>query len=146
MTKPACNSVSVSVHLGDEPARTYGGPCTTRHSDGEVNHHASVMLVDMGMAGLVSVTGDSPEKLEQVAAVFARAAAQLRDYIARQADELAPTHYCKRCLARWRLNGPDTISGARSWSLCLGERCGPCCDNVPMGEQIAPIAEVSDAT
>lgn len=48
-------------------------------------------------------------------------------------DSFPPTHYCRECRALWRLwpNG--------SWSL-VTMTCGKCCDNVPMGEQIAPLA------
>ena len=44
----------------------------------------------------------------------------------------APTHYCRVCGALWADFG-------ESWSL-VSAACGKCCDNVPMGEQIAPLA------
>ena len=43
----------------------------------------------------------------------------------------APTHYCRVCGALWADFG-------ESWSL-VSAACGKCCDNVPMGEQIAPL-------
>lgn len=50
-------------------------------------------------------------------------------------DDLAPTHRCRVCGARWRLNPPSKVQPDGSWSL-VGETCGKCCDNEPMGEQI----------
>lgn len=44
------------------------------------------------------------------------------------------THYCTICNAQW-VRWEDG-----HWSLCSAS-CGPCCDNVPMGDQIAPISE-----
>lgn len=43
-----------------------------------------------------------------------------------------PTHYCKTCHAMWR-RWPDG-----SWNL-RSNQCGACCDNVEMGDQIAPM-------
>ena len=48
-------------------------------------------------------------------------------------DSFPPTHYCRECKALWR-RWPDG-----SWSLVTAA-CGKCCDNVPMGEQLAPLA------
>ena len=48
----------------------------------------------------------------------------------------APSHFCRLCGALWRQcdNG--------NWNL-RSKKCGPCCDNAPMGEQITPLlAEV----
>lgn len=45
---------------------------------------------------------------------------------------LNATHYCTECHARWRSTG-------NHWHL-VSERCGPCCDNAAMSEQIEPIA------
>jgi len=47
-----------------------------------------------------------------------------------------PTHRCKKCSALW-IKYPD------SWSL-YSERCGQCCDNAVMGDQIEPIGELVD--
>jgi hypothetical protein len=49
-----------------------------------------------------------------------------------QLPGLAPTHQCKVCGALWR----QCDDG--SWNL-RSEEAGPCCDNVPMGEQIEPL-------
>jgi hypothetical protein len=43
--------------------------------------------------------------------------------------ERAPTHRCKECDALW-IRWPDGY-----WSL-YSHKCGPCCDNVSMGDQI----------
>ena len=50
--------------------------------------------------------------------------------------KLAATHQCIRCGARWRQCDDFT------WSL-RSERCGPCCDNVAMGEQIEALQDVA---
>jgi hypothetical protein len=50
---------------------------------------------------------------------------------------LQPTHRCKVCGARWRLHDRSGDSDG-SWQL-LSEKCGPCCDNAPMEEQIEPL-------
>lgn len=42
------------------------------------------------------------------------------------------THYCSYCGALW-------LDGGDHWSL-VSLNCGPCCDNVPMGQQITRIA------
>ncbi len=44
------------------------------------------------------------------------------------------THRCKVCDARWIQNVGGT------WSLA-SPKCGQCCDNVPMGDQIEPLRE-----
>jgi hypothetical protein len=49
-----------------------------------------------------------------------------------------PTHRCKVCGALWILNPPSAVQPDGSWSL-WSVRCGPCCDNATMGEQIEPI-------
>lgn len=46
-----------------------------------------------------------------------------------------PTHQCTVCTALWRKHDDGT------WSLC-SPACGQCCDNVPMGEQIAQLETV----
>lgn len=51
-----------------------------------------------------------------------------------------PTHRCKACGALWTMNPPSAVQPEGSWSL-WSKRCGTCCDNVPMGEQIEPITE-----
>lgn len=43
----------------------------------------------------------------------------------------APTHRCSVCGAFW-------IEYSDGWSLC-SQSCGPCCDNVPMGDQIEKL-------
>lgn len=49
-----------------------------------------------------------------------------------------PTHRCKICGALWILY-PDWPDARGSWSLASQES-GPCCNNVPMGDQIEPLA------
>jgi hypothetical protein len=46
-----------------------------------------------------------------------------------------PTHYCKVCFAMWQQHEFD-----KSWSV-LSLKCGPCCDNVAMGDQIVAIGD-----
>ena len=48
------------------------------------------------------------------------------------------THYCNVCGALWMLF--DAMPGAPEggWSLVSAE-CGPCCDNVSMGDQIRSL-------
>ncbi len=50
------------------------------------------------------------------------------------------THYCRTCGAEWKF-WPSSESHLPhdSWSL-VSNRCFPCCDNVPMGSQIAEIS------
>lgn len=68
------------------------------------------------------------------------------------ADPRKPTHRCKVCQALWKLNGPDpSLPDSHpcrngSWSCVKpglgrtwGNPCGPCCDNVPMGDQIEAL-------
>lgn len=53
---------------------------------------------------------------------------------------MTATHRCKVCGALWRRCEPGEtpgIDGVR-WSLA-SEKCGKCCDNVPMGDQIEPL-------
>lgn len=47
----------------------------------------------------------------------------------------APTHYCKECGAMWRRYGDV-------WNL-RSKQCGPCCDNVTMGDQIIEMGQPS---
>lgn len=73
---------------------------------------------------------------------------RLRDnaYLLKQRDEAravdrafresVATHRCTVCNARWQLHSPT--SPPASWSLA-SEKCGPCCDNVPMGPQLEPL-------
>lgn len=51
-----------------------------------------------------------------------------------------PTHRCKVCGALWKLWEPGEASPGDegSWSL-VSARCGKCCDNVAMGDQIERI-------
>jgi hypothetical protein len=49
--------------------------------------------------------------------------------------ERSPTHRCTICGAFW-------IEWSNGWSLCSAQ-CGPCCDNVAMGDQIVPLV-ISD--
>jgi hypothetical protein len=70
------------------------------------------------------------------------------------------THRCKVCRALWRLNGPDlsqpkgsplrrdgswTCVTPQPWKTFPGHLggqpspCGPCCDNVAMGDQIEAL-------
>lgn len=49
-----------------------------------------------------------------------------------------PTHRCKICGATWWLGQVPNVEGL-SWSL-RSKTCGPCCDNVTMGEQIEPLS------
>ena len=50
-----------------------------------------------------------------------------------------PTHRCKVCGALWILYPTgDRYTPDGSWSLCSRE-CGPCCDNVAMGDQIEAL-------
>ncbi len=54
-----------------------------------------------------------------------------------------PNHRCKVCGALWWLGN---IAGVgECWSL-RSEKCGPCCDNVAMGEQIEPLSEALEAS
>ena len=63
-----------------------------------------------------------------------------------------PTHRCKVCGALWRLwtreeneaSGLAKMSGFEdgSWSL-IGEKCGECCDNVAMEDQIEELPDGS---
>ena len=56
-----------------------------------------------------------------------------------------PTHRCKVCGALWikHLTGQQPTWGEAQWSL-YSRRCGPCCDNAPMGAQIEPIGDMID--
>lgn len=57
-----------------------------------------------------------------------------------RAAHRAPGQYrCKVCGARWEL-----LSGSLDWTL-RSERCGPCCDNAPMDEQIEPVSAATIA-
>jgi hypothetical protein len=53
--------------------------------------------------------------------------------------ERIPTHRCKVCGCFWILW--QFKSEPASWSLGTNEKCGPCCDNVAMGDQIETLAE-----
>lgn len=58
-----------------------------------------------------------------------------------------PTHRCKVCGAMWILYPPNSFAPEGHpvreswWSLGTNEHCGPCCDNVAMGEQIERLAD-----
>lgn len=54
-----------------------------------------------------------------------------------------PTHRCKVCGCKWIL-WPADKDGESWWSLGTNEKCGPCCDNVAMGDQIETLAEAYD--
>lgn len=62
-------------------------------------------------------------------------------------DERIPTHRCKVCGAFWILYpanawAPESNPGRNAWwSLGTNQQCGPCCDNVAMGEQIESLAD-----
>jgi hypothetical protein len=50
-----------------------------------------------------------------------------------------PTHRCKVCGCKWIFWPAGTPGGGTDqawWSLGTNEKCGPCCDNVAMGDQI----------
>lgn len=49
-----------------------------------------------------------------------------------------PTHLCKICGALWIYFPHWPTQNPGSWSL-FSHKCGQCCDNVAMGEQIEPI-------
>lgn len=51
-------------------------------------------------------------------------------------SELKATHQCTICGARWR-----QLDDFR-WNL-RSKECGPCCDNVPMGDQIEALEDVA---
>jgi hypothetical protein len=51
-------------------------------------------------------------------------------------DNSPPTHRCRVCGALWWLGEMPPIGLA--WSL-RSPKCGPCCDNVAMGDQIEPL-------
>lgn len=54
-----------------------------------------------------------------------------------------PTHKCIHCAAVWRsLGGAEAPEGG--WSLS-SSRCGPCCDNAPMGDQIVKLTDRESA-
>src|SRR5688572_23207849 len=57
-------------------------------------------------------------------------------------DLYMPSHKCTVCGAMWRFfrweDFPKSGINYDSWTLC-SNTCGKCCDNVAMGEQIAPI-------
>lgn len=53
--------------------------------------------------------------------------------------KLAATHQCTICGARWRQCDDFT------WTL-RSEKCGPCCDNAQMGEQIEALQDVAPWT
>jgi hypothetical protein len=50
-----------------------------------------------------------------------------------------PSHRCMVCGAFWRLYA-DPLGAGGSWSL-RSPTCGPCCDNVAMGEQIVCLTD-----
>lgn len=55
-------------------------------------------------------------------------------------DRTLPSHKCKVCGALWRLWQPEEMPGAGGYTWGLrSNACGQCCDNVAMGEQIAPL-------
>lgn len=56
-----------------------------------------------------------------------------------------PTHRCKICGCKWILWPAGTHGHTDPWwSLGTNEKCGPCCDNVAMGDQIETLAEAYD--
>lgn len=50
-------------------------------------------------------------------------------------EHVTPTHRCTKCGALWVL-----FEEKHQWSLC-SDACGPCCDNVRMGDQIEALPE-----
>jgi hypothetical protein len=48
------------------------------------------------------------------------------------------THKCKVCGALWRLHLPSDTNPWSSWQL-VSEKCGACCDNADMGDQIEQL-------
>lgn len=56
-----------------------------------------------------------------------------------------PTHRCKICGCKWILWPAGTHGHTDPWwSLGTNEKCGPCCDNVAMGDQIETLAAAYD--
>ena len=53
--------------------------------------------------------------------------------------ERIPTHRCKVCGCLWILW--QFKHEPACWSLGTNEICGPCCDNVAMGDQIEKLAD-----
>lgn len=52
---------------------------------------------------------------------------------------VVPSHRCKACGALWRFyRAGEGGLPVDSWNLRSAE-AGPCCDNVPMGDQIEPL-------
>lgn len=66
-------------------------------------------------------------------------------------EERIPTHRCKVCGCLWILYpanpwAPKDNPGYNGWwSLGTNEVCGPCCDNVAMGDQIETLADAYKA-
>lgn len=56
----------------------------------------------------------------------------------REREEHEATHRCIICRALWRSNPPSRVQPEGSWSL-VSAKCGPCCDNVAMGDQIEEL-------
>lgn len=56
------------------------------------------------------------------------------------APEVNPTHRCKVCGALWKLwkDGEGHPKVTAGWNL-RSEKCGPCCDNVEIGDQIEEL-------
>jgi hypothetical protein len=49
-----------------------------------------------------------------------------------------PTHKCLSCGSLWKYYLPTDEEFGEAWSLCAGDACGAC-DNVTMGENLAPV-------
>lgn len=99
----------------------------------------------MGALGMTRERAERAESALSSALSRAEAAEKERDearvmWAAEQ--EASATHRCKVCGAKWRANEPMPGMSDGSWSL-VSARCGPCCDNVPMGRQIEPIGHTA---
>lgn len=91
-------------------------------------------------------TTDDPVGMTMASQLLAEAAARLELLEGEHSSLLngrIPTHRCKVCGALWTLWPPDPtnlVEAIRpgSWSL-FTPRCGQCCDNVVMGDQIEQL-------
>jgi hypothetical protein len=84
---------------------------------------------------------DDPVVIAQASVLMAEAATALEDLQCEHDSLLRgrkPTHRCKVCGAMW-------IDWGDSWSL-FGRRCGQCCDNVAMGDQIEALPVIRSAS
>jgi hypothetical protein len=49
-----------------------------------------------------------------------------------------PSHVCVKCGALWKFHEDFPEHAPGSWQL-VSDWCGPCCDNVTMGDQIMSL-------